>query len=159
MIASFEELNATLPNLDIEIASVGLHETMPVGARYCSLGGQITAQILVEDSAGRRHTPYLTRDSAKLAPVEVGTIGSVVSTSTCGRVRVCCGGAPRRSEADARRQLRDGGAGDGCSPARPRGARCFGSSPSASTRSAGASSGRCTMCTPPPEDSDEEFRP
>ena len=55
------------------VRPVGLTGERIVGARYCSLGGEMAAQIRFRDAAARVCTLYQARDSEAFRGVREGT--------------------------------------------------------------------------------------
>jgi hypothetical protein len=69
---SYEELARRMDRLDFEVrpaARLADRGFRLVGARYCSLGGRIAAQLRVIDEGGRKLTLYLVR---AVRPIEEG---------------------------------------------------------------------------------------
>lgn len=71
---SFDALTADLDKLDFSVTRpAGMDIEEVVGARYCSLGGQMAAQIRFRDAAARVCTLYQARDTAAFDSVREGT--------------------------------------------------------------------------------------
>ena len=69
---SYEELAQRMDRLDFEVRPAARlidRGCRLVGARYCSLGGRIAAQLRVVDEGGRKLTLYLVR---AVRPIEEG---------------------------------------------------------------------------------------
>jgi hypothetical protein len=71
---SFDALTGDLDKLDFSVMRpAGMDVEEVVGARYCSLGGQMAAQIRFRDAAARICTLYQARDGEAFENVREGT--------------------------------------------------------------------------------------
>ncbi|MEM1055395.1 MAG: hypothetical protein AAGI52_07700 [Bacteroidota bacterium] len=71
---SFDELTADLDKLDFSVMQpAGMAMEEVIGVRYCSLGGQMAAQIRFRDAAARVCTLYQARDTEAFENVREGT--------------------------------------------------------------------------------------
>lgn len=70
---SFAELTSDLDKLDFNVMPPeGMEMENMIGARYCSLGGQIAAQIRFRDAGARVCTLYQVRDTEMFRGVREG---------------------------------------------------------------------------------------
>lgn len=77
--ASYDQLNRAMDQLDFALTppdSAHAEQLALVGGRYCSLQGQIAAQLRLEGPSGRRATLYATRLDPSLAALGEQTVGA-----------------------------------------------------------------------------------
>jgi hypothetical protein len=70
--ARIEDVAQGLPRLDFALrlpARDGLPDWRLEGGRYCSLGGNIAAQLALSDVHGGRHTVYVARSAGAVAEI------------------------------------------------------------------------------------------
>ena len=74
--ADLQHISARMTELDFELSSpdqLAARELVLTGARYCSIQGQIAAQLKYQDkNTGQRYTLYQTRLNAELKPLDSG---------------------------------------------------------------------------------------
>ncbi|MGF1507927.1 MAG: hypothetical protein ACFB9M_00340 [Myxococcota bacterium] len=70
MEQSLEALGGRMPRLDFRLrSSARIDDLETLGARYCSLEGQLAAQVALRDGEGRPHTLYVTAYTRRFAEV------------------------------------------------------------------------------------------
>lgn len=70
---SFQEIQAALPRLSFALVPEHpglLGDWRPAGGRYCSLGGELAAQIHLQNSRGQRATLYIAPLTSTLEKVD-----------------------------------------------------------------------------------------
>lgn len=73
--ANIEALGRRLVRLDFRLrSSRRLGDLRTHGGRYCSLKGQVAAQAILEDAAGRRHTLYATPSTPRFENIDAATV-------------------------------------------------------------------------------------
>lgn len=76
--ADLHQISARMTELDFELSppdQLASRELVLIGARYCSIQGQIAAQLKYQDkNSGQRYTLYQTRLNTELKPLQEGKL-------------------------------------------------------------------------------------